>query len=253
MQLEEINIQLRPRTASEALDLGRVMMLAWYDGALRAWGMTYIAFGIPLLLLLWKHQAIALLIIWWLKPIGDRALLFAFSRSLFGTTTSIRDVWRALPGLLKNTGLLSALTLRRFTLRRAFLLPVWQLEGQRGRQGRQRARVLSSRVDNLSVGLTVFCANMSLAIALSLPLLIESFVPEGREGIFRIGEWIRSEQGMPASAEFVLILAYMFAESIVEPFYIASGFSLYLNRRSELEGWDIELAFRRLTSRKAEQ
>lgn len=253
MQLEEISIQLRPRTASEALDLGRIMMLAWYDGAWRAWGITYIAFGIPLLLLLWQHQIIAILVIWWLKPFCDRALLFAFSRSLFGKTTSLRDVWRSLPGLLKNTGLLSALTFRRFTLRRAFLLPVWQLEGQRGRQGRQRARVLSSRIDNLSVGLTVFCANMSMALAISLLLLIEMFVPEGREGFFRMDEWFQSAQGMPASAEFVMNLAYMAAESIVEPFYIASGFSLYLNRRSELEGWDIELAFRRLTARKAEQ
>ncbi len=253
MQLEEINIQLRPRTASEALDLGRTMMLAWYDGAWRAWGITYIAFGIPLLLLLWEHQAIAFLIIWWLKPVGDRALLFAFSRSLFGQTTSMRDIWRALPGLLKNTGLLAALTFRRFTLRRAFLLPVWQLEGQRGRQGRQRARVLSSRIDNLSVGLTIFCVNMSMALAVSLLFLIETLVPEGREGFFRIDEWMRSAEGMPASAQFVLILACMLGESVVEPFYIASGFSLYLNRRSELEGWDIELAFRRMTSRKAEQ
>lgn len=249
MRLEEINIQLRPRSASEAVDLGRVMMTAWYDGAWRAWGLTYVAFGVPLLLLLWEHQAIAITVVWWLKPVCDRALLFAFSRSLFGTPTSVGDVWRSLPGLLKNTGLISALTFRRFSLRRALHLPVWQLEGQRGRSARQRCRVLSARVDNLAVGLTTFCANMSLALAISLILLIQILVPEGHQGIFRFSEWMNGQ--LPASTYFILNLAYMVAESIVEPFYIASGFSLYLNRRSELEGWDIELAFRRLSSRKA--
>jgi len=252
MQLEEIGIQLRPRSAAEAVDLGRVMLLAWYGGAMRAWGITYLAFGIPLLLVLWDYPTIAILTVWWLKPVGDRALLFAFSRSLFGKPTSMRDVWRALPDLLRNTGLFFALTLGRFSLRRALLLPVRQLEGQRGRAARRRGRVLSSRVDNLAVGLTVFCATMSLALALSAIMLIQIMVPEGREGIFRMDEWFGPGHGMPASVHFVINLTCMFAESIVEPFYMASGFALYLNRRSELEGWDIELAFRHLSSRKAE-
>ena len=54
MRLEEIGIQLRPRSASEALDLGRVMMQAWYGGAWRAWSITYLAIGFPLALLLWE-------------------------------------------------------------------------------------------------------------------------------------------------------------------------------------------------------
>jgi hypothetical protein len=36
----------------------------------------------------------------------------------------------------------------------------------------------------------------------------------------------------------------------VEPFYVASGFALYLNRRVELEAWDIEQEFRRAFARK---
>lgn len=34
-----------------------------------------------------------------------------------------------------------------------------------------------------------------------------------------------------------------------EPIYVACGFSLYLNRRTELEAWDLELVFRRLRQR----
>jgi hypothetical protein len=44
-------------------------------------------------------------------------------------------------------------------------------------------------------------------------------------------------------------LYYMTAVSLVEPFYVTAGFALYLNRRAILEGWDIELALRRLEER----
>ena len=39
------------------------------------------------------------------------------------------------------------------------------------------------------------------------------------------------------------------AFSLVGPFYVCSGFSLYLNRRIELEGWDIDIGFRRILNR----
>lgn len=41
------------------------------------------------------------------------------------------------------------------------------------------------------------------------------------------------------------------AMMLVAPFYVGAGFSLYLNRRVELEAWDLELGFRRLASRAA--
>ena len=44
---------------------------------------------------------------------------------------------------------------------------------------------------------------------------------------------------------------YMIAVTVIEPFYVGAGFGLYLNSRTHLEGWDIELTFRRLASRLA--
>jgi hypothetical protein len=38
---------------------------------------------------------------------------------------------------------------------------------------------------------------------------------------------------------------------VLEPFYVASGFALYLNRRTLLEGWDIEVALRKIAARHA--
>jgi hypothetical protein len=38
--------------------------------------------------------------------------------------------------------------------------------------------------------------------------------------------------------------------TIVEPLYVAGGFALYLNRRTALEGWDLEVQLRRLSERR---
>ena len=40
-------------------------------------------------------------------------------------------------------------------------------------------------------------------------------------------------------------VAYAIAVLFLEPFYVAAGFAMYLNRRAELEAWDIEQEFRR--------
>jgi hypothetical protein len=42
---------------------------------------------------------------------------------------------------------------------------------------------------------------------------------------------------------------YVLVLIVWEPVYVACGFSLYLNRRTVLEAWDIELVFRRLRQR----
>ena len=247
MRLEQIAIALRRRSAWEALDLGHAMLRAWAGPAYRAWLATYWLFGMALLLVLWPWQPYALLILWWLKPVFDRVLLFTFSRSLFGTATSVRDVWRALPELLKSPGLLSGLTLRRLSLRRSFLLPVWQLEAQRGQEARQRFKILARRTAGNAVWLTFVGANLVSIIGFSLMLLLEALVPTGQGGLFFGSEGFGADA--PNWKHWLANLLFMIAESLVEPLYVASGFALYLNRRSELEGWDIELAFRRLAER----
>lgn len=36
---------------------------------------------------------------------------------------------------------------------------------------------------------------------------------------------------------------------LLHPFYVGAGFGVYLNRRTRLEGWDLEIAFKRLSQR----
>jgi hypothetical protein len=39
------------------------------------------------------------------------------------------------------------------------------------------------------------------------------------------------------------------ATTLIEPFFVGAGFGLYLNRRTEIEAWDVEMALRRLRER----
>lgn len=247
MQIERIALQLRRRSAWEALDLGHAMLRAWAAPAYRAWLVSFWGFGLLLLALLWQWPGIAMFLLWWLKPVFDRILLFTYSRALFATPTTLRDLWRALPGLLRGHGLVASLLWRRLSLARSFQQPVWQLEGQHGKAARSRQRVLSRRTRGNAVWLTFVCANLVGILWLSQIFALEVLLPVGSEGLFQWSDWW--ENNLPPWKELVANLLWMVAETLVEPLYVASGFSLYLNRRSELEGWDIELAFRRLASR----
>ena len=50
---------------------------------------------------------------------------------------------------------------------------------------------------------------------------------------------------MPGVLSSAYPVAYAIALMFLEPFYVAAGFGMYLNRRAELEAWDIEQEFRR--------
>lgn len=252
MRLEEITLRLRRRTAWEALDLGHAMLRAWAGPAYRAWFATYWLAGIVLAAvfwLVWDWPAGGTLVLWWLKPLFDRVLLFCYSRALFGQSTSVLEVWRAVPGILRQPGVLSGLTLRRFSLSRSFLLPVWQLEAQAGAAARARFRVLGRRASGSALWLTFVCVHLVAILWFSLILLALFLAPVGSEDWFDWHDLFFSSGEVPLWMDALVVLFSLVAESLVEPLYVASGFSLYLNRRSDLEGWDIDLAFRRLAAR----
>lgn len=250
MQLDQLRLALRRRTPWEALDLGLVMLRRWRAPVYRVWLATFVPFALLVIVVLWQWPVVAMLVIWWLKPLFDRILLKVFAEASFGAAPALRDVWRALPGLLRHSGLLAGLTLRRFNMNRSFDLPVWQLEGQRGKAGGARLRVLGRKTSSYAFWLTFVSVHFVAIFEFGFVALLDIFTPSDGLPLFDWSELVAGE------AEdwhvYAFSLAWVVAESIVEPFYVAAGFSLYLNRRSELEGWDIEVAFRRMAARQLE-
>jgi hypothetical protein len=248
VQLENIAVALRPRTPWEAMDLGVAMARAWWRPVWGAWLAVYVPVGLALQLLLADHLFLAGVVLWWLKPAFDRVVLHVLANAVFGAPPRVRDTLRALRQAV-TPGLIASLTLYRFDLARSFNLPVWQLERARGGAARRRAHVLHRRARGHAVWLSVICIHFEVVILLSLMMLVDILTPGPYE--LEIG-WAALFSGagdVPRWQQVLSNLFYMAAVTVIEPFYVAAGFALYLNRRTQLEAWDIELALRSLNQR----
>lgn len=245
MQLEDIRVEIRPRNPWEAMDLGLVLVRTWWKAVFIPWVLISSVILLALSFLFSDKLWLAWLIFWWLKPFYDRILLYIFSRALFGDPPTLRQTLNTIPSLLK-TGLFVNLTFLRFNIYRSFHLPVWQLEGLRGKQRRERLQVLGNRVSSHAFALTVICILFELLLWLSLLGLIALFTPAEMD--FNIFEFVFND-APPAWFDVLDHVTLWLATLVMEPIYVAAGFMLYINRRTQLEGWDIELDFRRISNR----
>ncbi|HEY2338738.1 MAG TPA: hypothetical protein VGI18_15375 [Burkholderiales bacterium] len=249
LRLTELAVELRRRTPWEAIDLGLSMMQRWrravYVPHLIVSG-TFMACAILIGWLVGRPW-VALLAIWYMKPLYDRVVLYVLSRAVFGSLPRPRQVlaaWREWLG----SGLLAALFLRWWPdLARSFNLPVRQLEGQGGAAGRERRGILGRRARGHAVWLTFVCIFFEIVLYLMLGGLAELALPATATEHDSLAELFTSGDLFTYGGA----AGYAVAVLLLEPFYVAAGFGLYLNRRTLLEGWDIEVALRRIAERHA--
>ena len=249
MNLERVAVKLRPRSAWEAIDLGFALARSTWRRLYGAWLAVYAPAALVVFSALHAHPLWALATMIWLKPLFDRVALHVLGASVFDEPPSVRATLRALPQAL-TPGLLASLTLYRFDTARSFNLPIWQLERQRGLVARRRAAVLHKRARGAAVWLTLVCIHFEGLVLGSLIGSIDLLIPEPYH--LGIDPFLLFHLTLDRSAwEFALqAMFYVAAVSIVEPCYVAAGFALYLNRRTQLEAWDIELALRRMANRR---
>ena len=247
MRLEDMAITLRPRTAAEAIDLGYAMTQAWWRTVLAAWCAVYLPAAVVVNLLCWQVPALSVFVLWWLKPAFDRVVLHVLAGATFGATPTLRQTLRALPRLWWKNGLFAALTYARFDFARSFTLPVTQLEGSRGKIARQRRRILGREGRGAAVWLTIFSANIEITLIASCYFLVNLFSPG--EPAFQLSWQMFLNPEVSRSMRLFGNAVNVLAVSILEPFYVAAGFSIYLNCRTAIEGWDVELAFKRFAAR----
>ncbi|MDH4191214.1 MAG: hypothetical protein OEW21_13550, partial [Betaproteobacteria bacterium] len=121
---------------------------------------------------------------------------------------------------------------------------------QKGRAARERRTALGKRMRGYAVWLTVVCSHFEVIVMLSVGIGLVLLAPAGADPGFEFSRLFSASGADEGSVmSWADSAAYAIAVSIIEPFYIAAGFSLYLNRRAVLEGWDIEIALRRLEAR----
>jgi hypothetical protein len=119
------------------------------------------------------------------------------------------------------------------------------LEELKGSARHQRLRVLHGKYSDVAVAnqLVSYCCEWLLVIGLLI--LFDFFVPDSLDIRF-----FDSFNEMTLGGEWLLSIAGILAMALVMPFHCMAGFALYLNRRIELEAWDIEISFRNLASRR---
>jgi hypothetical protein len=252
MRLESLRVELRPRSPWEAVELGTALVrrnaaAIWIPWLLLV-APVFVAVNLAALAVdrIW----LAWLAMWWLKPLFDRIVLFVLSRAVFGETPTTRQTlaaqrswgWHAMRGHL---------SWRRISLARALALPVDLLEGANAGRLRERRKVLGDAVRGQGMLLTVVCLLFVLALSLSMLSLALLFVPWEFLPESARATWSLLTVQPPPWAQFVLHAVAWIATSAIEPFYVGAGFGLYLNRRTRIEAWDVEIALRRMRTRLA--
>lgn len=250
MRLDRLTVNLRERSSWEAMELGMALVRRHAAAIWKPWLWFTLPVFVLLNLLAWAIDAMWLagLLLWWLKPVFDRIPLFVVSRGVFGDVPTLRQTlgaardwgWRAM---------LPHLTWRRLSLARSLFLPVDLLEGGHGAQRRARRRALSGGAYGSAMLLTTLCLHFEAMLLFAAVAAIFMFVPfdalseSARAALSLVAHEPPLWVGMASNA-----LGWI-AMSVIEPFYVGAGFGLYLNRRTQLEAWDVEIAFRRLRQR----
>jgi hypothetical protein len=236
MRVDALVVALRPRSMWEAADLGIRLVQA---NAGSVWRTTWPMF-LVVLALTFASDALGdwapVLVIFWCKPWLDRGLLFVLSRAVFGESTRPADLWRARKGVLWKRPIATLTTLR-LSPWRTFVLPIDQLEGQRGAALRARRSVMLRGQGASAMLLQFAFANLELFLSLGIWSLFVWFAPEGHHA--QALSWI----GKSAKEAWVF-LPYFAVVVFLEPFFVGAGFAMYLNRRVQLEAWDVEQEFR---------
>jgi len=240
MQLEALALRMRPRAQLEAADLG---VRLCQDAARSVYACYAVAY-VPIAALALASFEIAswlpTLFLFCAKPWLDRTILFVLSRAAFGQPTTIRQLWEA-RGEVWGRQLLLTWTWRRLSPWRSFTQPVYQLEGLPFGKIRRRVRQVRRRKRGTALLMMSSFVMAETCLGFTLLSLLVWFAPTEAAG--NVIEVLFD----PTSNLFegALAVSYAIVIAFLEPFYVAAGFAMYLNRRAELEAWDVEQELRR--------
>jgi hypothetical protein len=245
VHVDALAVRLRPRTPTESVDLG----IALCQHAAPSVYRCYLVAAIPVIALSVASIDIlgwmATFVLWWSKPWLDRTILFVLSRAAFGIDTTVGDLWRSQWRVWWRP-LLFTLTVRRFSPWRSLTEPVYLLEDGPAIGSGARIVQIRHRVTGSAFMMTQAFVMVELAVWMALFSMLYWFAPTGAE--LDLSQLFSSDE-VPVILGLTNITAYAVAVLFLEPFYVAAGFAMYLNRRAELEAWDIEQEFRRAFGR----
>jgi hypothetical protein len=244
MLIDALAVRLRPRSPNESIDLG----VRLCQSAAPAVYRCYLLVALPVIALALAATDLlgwsATIVIWWMKPWLDRTILFVLSRAAFGQHTTVGDLWRSQWRVWWRP-ILFTLTVRRLSLWRSLTEPVYLLEDGPAIGSGPRIAQIRNRVAGSAFMMTQAFVSVELALLLGVFSLFVWFAPAGTS----FDPSMLFVEETPAYIGTAYFTAYSIVVLLLEPFYVAAGFAMYLNRRAELEAWDIEQELRNAFSR----
>jgi hypothetical protein len=235
-------LALRRRSIWEAADAGLLLWRKDFRYLIPFFALPFWVCAFSLRLLPDSLRPLSWIALWYLRPLFDRLILQVVSTRFFrAAPENAVPSGRISRGLFGNLfrGLTGDLLWRRFSPWRPAMTPVRVLERLLPAQTRRRKQALSG-------GGIDFCVFISV-----WNLVLEGILLGG-EVLFVLisAEIVQSgfinSLGDFAGKEIFLYTAWCINSIFTESIYVCMGFSLYLNSRIELEGWDLELLFRGL-------
>lgn len=249
--IKNLTVLPRPRSAWQAMDAGFTLARAHYVSLVLMWlGLSAPVFLICFFVQIWLGWGFVLVVWWWCKPLYELPILFYLSKAVFSENLSIKQAWKL---TIKHFWALfkTYLTIARLSTRRALSYSVVFLEMLPRKQRSARIQTLTA-VKTRHYLLMIVCLHieyiLTYAIIASVALVFfSSSVAEIQWRIFF--EAIED----PAVKKWMLSASVttFISAALVAPFYVSGGFLIYINRRMQLEAWDIEHRFRTIQPRSA--
>lgn len=250
MQLDKLQLDLRPRPNAQALDLGFTLLRAHAANAYFCWLALWLPLvGLCTLLacLFPPYAGVFMVAAWWVRPMLERAPLYVLSRQVFGEDVGWRDALRAWPKQFGGGWFFLLTWGRFFCAGRGLYQPIWQLEGARGKVAAERRSVIGKNgTAKSSFWFGIACAHFEVILQIGFLGFLGIFVSD--EHTVNPFELIIEIVKAPESVRTMLLAfgSYALAGAIMGPIFVACGFTLYLNRRATLEAWDLEIALRQI-------
>lgn len=253
VRIDQLNVVLRARSSWEAMELGSALVRRQPRAVWGAWLLASLpVFVVANALAWWRGDGFGLawLLLWWCTPCFERVVLYVLSRDVFGEPVG---AWQALRAQRHwgGNGFWGYLGWRRFSPLRNVCLPVNLLEDAPAGKRAQRRRAVLAAAAGPALLLTLACMAFQLVLVLGAIAAVFLFMPpELLSDSWRAASaWALFDTATPAWAKLVANLLWWMAGSVIGPFHIGAGFGLYLDRRTQMEAWDAEIAFRGLRGR----
>jgi len=251
MRLDEVTAEIRPRSDWEAVDLGLAMIRRDFWRCLSVWWLAVLPVFVLCGWLLWDMPALWLLVFWWFKPWGSKMVLFEISRRLFGEKPAWKSALREIPRVWVRRFAYRMLWAR-FSPWLPLTIAVEDLEGLRGKAYSQRCTQVTRRGESAIMWIYFIADLASCWFGLAILMIVIMFIPEGQDGgwMLAVETW---NPDAPMDIPVVIIrtvsLCVMAAMALTDVFVTGCGFGIYINNRTWIEGWDVELALKRLARR----